>query len=214
MRWPFGPPHLTLKPSPKTKTPKNKTTKTKKQKKEKKKKRKQKNKKIQKYPKRAFQLLVNLLFLFGGCPKFPFLTTLPKTHAHKKHFKNGVSATRFLEKQFCVTKRPFLDKKTNPETPVIFFFLPFSSLSTTRNTNISWNPYFYSVLANLKVRFFKIQTLTQKLEKLNVCTFFFKAIFWKLPDNWAPRKTHNDNWAKQKSPETPTLIVRKWPWTS
>ena len=58
MRWPFGPPHLTLKPSKKNRT---KTKKTKKEKKARKKKPKRKTAKI---PKIAFQLSVKFSF-FG-----------------------------------------------------------------------------------------------------------------------------------------------------
>ena len=125
MRWPFGPPHLTLKPS------KNNTKKTKKGKKKKRKKTQTKNPKIQK---RAFQLSVNFSF-FGGCPKFPFLTTWPKKRAPKKHNKNRGFSNPFFGKQFCVTSRPLLDKKPNPEIPIILFS-PFSSFSTTKTTKI------------------------------------------------------------------------------
>ena len=67
-----------------------------------------------------------------------------------KKARNRGFSKAFFEKQICVTKRPFLDnKEPNPEIPVIIF-LPFSSLSSTKNTKISWNPNFHSVLANLK----------------------------------------------------------------
>ena len=46
-------------------------------------------------------------------------------------------------------------KNTNPEIPVIIFFA-FFFFSTTKNTTISWNPYFYSALANLKKRSFRL----------------------------------------------------------
>ena len=72
MRWPFGPPHLTLKPSKKnTKTKKNKKQKTKKKKKKPK-------KKQQKYQKIAFQLSVKFFLFLGGFSKFPFLHLGPK----------------------------------------------------------------------------------------------------------------------------------------
>ena len=74
MRWPFGPPHLTLKPSKTKNKNKKKQNKIKKKKNKKNKGKKQKN---TKYQKRAFQLWVNFFF-FGGCPKFPFLDNLDK----------------------------------------------------------------------------------------------------------------------------------------
>ena len=41
-------------------------------------------------------------------------------------------------------------QKTQIQKFQLSFFFCISSLSTTKNTNISWNPYIYSVLANLK----------------------------------------------------------------
>ena len=78
-------------------------------------------------------------------------------------------------------------QKTQIQKFQLSFFLPFS-LATTKSTQISWNPYFCSVLTNLKTNIFKIQLKTEK-KKNNVCTLFLKkAIFRKLPDNWAPQK--------------------------
>ena len=159
MRWPFGPPHLTLKPSKKNKTKKTKkktkqkTTQKKKQKKEKPRKKK---KKTQKYQKRPFQLSVKIFFFFWqGIQKLPFFDTLAQKTRTQKHYKNRGFSLFFFGKKLCVTKRPFLDKKNpNSEIPVIIFFLAFFSLSKTKNTKICWNPYFYSVLANLKKREF------------------------------------------------------------
>ena len=68
MRWPFGPPHLTLKPS--KKTPKTKKKKTKKQQEK-----RSPPKKQQKYQKIAFQLSVTFFF-FGWLLKISFFDTL------------------------------------------------------------------------------------------------------------------------------------------
>ena len=59
-----------------------------------------------------------------------------------------------------------------------FVFLPFF-LFQKQKTKICWNPYFYSVLANLKKdNFPKIKLKTQKFEKPKFCTLFSKkAIF-------------------------------------
>ena len=113
MRWPFGPPHMTLKPSKKHK--KNKTNKTnKKTNKEKKRKKKKKKKarKHKKYSKMSFSVISeNFLLFWVGVQNFPFLTTWPKKRAPKKHYKNRGFRAFFFEKQMCVTKRPFLDPK-------------------------------------------------------------------------------------------------------
>ena len=80
MRWPFGPSHLTLKPS-KRKHQKTKKYKDKKNKKRKNKK-KQKNTKIPK--KKLFSYQSNFSFAFGGCPNFPFFDNLAeKTRTQK-----------------------------------------------------------------------------------------------------------------------------------
>ena len=152
MRWPFGPPHLTLKPSKKN------TKKQNPQKQQKKKKRKKKEKvKTQKYQKIGFQLSVKIFFFWGGVQKLPFLTTWPRKRAPKKHYKNRGFSKAFLEKNSYASRNGhFWTKKHKSRNFSYHFFLPFSSLSTTKNTKISWNPYFYSVLANLKKRSFKI----------------------------------------------------------
>ena len=156
MRWPFGPPHLTLKPSKKTK--KQKTKKNQKQKKQKKKtKEREKNPKTQKWQKKSFSVISQIFPFFWWVSKISFFDNLAKKRAPQKHYKNRGFSNPFSGNQFWVTKRPFLDQKNpNPEIPVIIFLLPFSSLTTTKNTKISWNPYFYSVLADLKKRIFKI----------------------------------------------------------
>ena len=65
-------------------------------------------------------------------------------------------------------------------------------------------PLSYSVLTNLKKENFQLQIL--KIEEPNFCTLFLKkAIFRKLPDNWAQKK-QNDNWVCKKSLETTIKI--------
>ena len=130
MRWPFGPPHLTLKPSKKTR--KHEKKKRKKQKKKKQRKEK-KTKKTQKYQKRAFQLSINFFSFLVGVQNFPFLTTRPKERAPKNTIKIGVSAAHFLENSFASRNGHFWTRKPNPEIPVIFFVFCFSSLATTKN---------------------------------------------------------------------------------
>ena len=118
MRWPFGPPHLTLEPSKKIKKNKKQTNK------QTKKKKGEENKNTKR---RALQLSINFFF-FGGCPKCPFLTTWPKKRPTTKHYKSWVFSKAFFEKQMCVTKRLFLDKKQNLKVqlsfllPILFSF--------------------------------------------------------------------------------------------
>ena len=125
MRWPFGPPHLTLKPSKKNKTKKNKKKKTKnntkKTKTRKTKKEKEKNTKIPK--KELFSYQSKFSFFLTGYPKIAFFDTLAQKTRTQKHYKNRGFSLFFFGKKLCVTKRPFLDKKNpNSEIPVIIFF--------------------------------------------------------------------------------------------
>ena len=154
MRWPFKPPHMTLKPS-KRNTKNNKTKKNKKGQK-----REKKTRKNKKYSKMSFSVISENFPLFWvGVQNFPFLTTWPKKRAPKKHYKNRGFSQLFFGKHICVTKRPFLDQKNlHSQIPIIIFFCLFSSLSTTENTKKCWNPYFYSVLANQKKIIFKFHT--------------------------------------------------------
>ena len=119
MRWPFGPPHLTLKPSKKTKhkkqTKKKHTQKknTKKPKKTTTKKEKVKNTKIPK--KELFSYQSKFSFFLTGYPKIAFFDTLAQKTRTQKHYKNRGFSLFFFGKKLCVTKRPFLDQK-NPNS--------------------------------------------------------------------------------------------------
>ena len=149
MRWPFGPPRLTLKPS------QNKKTKKQNQKNKKKKEKVKNTKNTQKNELFSYQSKVSCFW--GGVQKFAFFDNLAqKARTQKNTITIGVSARHFWKKQLLRHETAtFGQKNTNPEIPVIIF-LPFSSLSTTENTKICRNPYFYSVLANLKKIIFNI----------------------------------------------------------
>ena len=155
MRWPFGPPHLTLKPSRKTK--KNKT----------------KKKQNTKIPKKTFQLSINF-FCFGGWPKFPLFDNLAKKRAPKKHYENRGFSKAFFENRYASRSGHFWIKKTQIPKFQLSFLVVFFSFST-KNTTINWNPDFYSVLANLKKENF--QNLKLKHRKLK--TQFLHPLFEK-----------------------------------
>ena len=146
MRWPFGPPHLTLKPSPpikNKKAKKNKTKKTQKIRNEK------KTRKTQKYKNWAFQLSVNFFFVFGGCPKFPFLTTWPKKPTPKNKVKIGVSAKHFLKNR-CASRNGHFGTKNQIQKFQLSFFVASSFLFQQQKPKMLLKPLFYSVLANQK----------------------------------------------------------------
>ena len=86
MRWPFRPPHLTLKPSKKQKNKKLKNEKG-----------KIKQEKPTYTQKWAFQLSVKISFL-GRVSKISFLTTWPKKRAPPKHYKTRGFSKLFFEK--------------------------------------------------------------------------------------------------------------------
>ena len=149
-----------------------------------------------------------------GVQNFPFLTTWPKNAHPKNTIKIWGFSNPFFAKQFWVTKRPFLDKKNpNPEIPVIIFFGPFSSLTTTKNTKNSWNPYFYSVLADLKKENFQNLNLKhRKLKNPIFAPFFWKRLFLEncqIIGNKKNTHTHNDNWAKKKIAWNPYFYSAK-----
>ena len=131
MRWPFGRPHLTLKPSKKKQHPpkKNKTENNKKKLKTRKtKKEKVKNTKI---PKKSFSVISQTFLFLTGYPKIAFFDTLAQKTRTQKHYKNR-GFSRFFLKKLCFTKRPFLDKKTNSEIPVIIFLAFFLFQKNTK----------------------------------------------------------------------------------
>ena len=140
MRWPFGPPHLTLKPSKKNKKKKKTKKKKKKQKKENK---GQKNKEITKIPKKSFSVISQFFLFLVGVQNFPFLTTWPKKRAPKKHYKNRGFSNPFCGKQFWVTKRPFLDKKSQIQKfQLSFFFCLFLLLQQQKTQKLAETPIF------------------------------------------------------------------------
>ena len=133
MRWPFGPPHLTLKPSKKNQHKKNK----------KEKKNKTKNRKKQNILKNELFNYQSKFSFFGWVSKISFFWQLGPKSAHPQNtIKIGVSAFSFWKK-ICVTKRPFLDQKTQIQKfQLSFLFCLLSSLSTTKNSNNLLKPLF------------------------------------------------------------------------
>ena len=75
MRWPFGPPHLTLKPS-KKKHKNKKRNKENKRKNKKKTRKKEAKQKQQKYPKISLSVISQIFHFLGGFSRFPFFDTL------------------------------------------------------------------------------------------------------------------------------------------
>ena len=129
MRWPFGPNLETLQKNKKTKKTKNN-----------KEIKKPKKQKISKNELFSYQSIF-LIFLVG-VQNFPFLTTWPRKRAPPKHYKNRGFSKPIFEKQMCVTKRPFLDKKNpNSEIPVIIFCL-FFSFNNKKHKNAAETPIF------------------------------------------------------------------------
>ena len=107
MRWPFGPPPLTLKPSPKNKNKTKEVTPPKKR-------RTKNNTKTNKYQKKSFAVINQNFLSFLFWPEKPFFDNLAQNaRTPPKHYKNGVSENQFWKKQLCVTKRPFLDPPKN-----------------------------------------------------------------------------------------------------
>ena len=126
MRWPFGPPHLTLKPSNKKhqKKPKKNQTKQNQTKKQKKEKKGSPKKKQQKHQKIAFQLSVKFFLFWVAFQNFPFLTPWPRKRAPKKHYKNRGFRAFFLESRCASLNGHFWTKKPQIYKFQLSFFLP------------------------------------------------------------------------------------------
>ena len=143
---------------------------------------------------------MKIFFFFGWVSKNCLFSQLGPKSAHPKNtIEIGVSATHFVENSSESRNGHFWTKKSQIQKfQLSFFFLLFSSLTTTKNTKISWNPYFYSVLAHLKKENFQNWNLKhRKLKNPNFAPFFWKRLFL---ENWliiGNKKTHNDNWAQK-----------------
>ena len=116
MRWPFRPPHLTLKPSKKNNPPKKQ----------------KKQKKIKSTKKELFSYQPNFSFILVGVQIFPFLTTWPKKHAPKNTIKIGVS-TIFLKNRSGSRSGHFLTKKTQNQKFQLSFVFAFFFFFNNKN---------------------------------------------------------------------------------
>ena len=147
MRWPFGPPHLTLKPS-RTKTQKHKNKKRNKENKRKNKKKQEKKKpqkKQQKYPKISFSVISQMfLFFWVAFQNFPFLTPWPRKRAPKKHYKNrAFRAFFFLLESRCASRNGhFWTKKTKIHKFQLSFFFAYFLLFQQQKTQNLLKPLF------------------------------------------------------------------------
>ena len=127
MRWPFGPPHLTLNPPKKNKQKKNKKKQNKKQHKKKPKKKQNKEKvKNTKIPKtELFSLSVKIFFFWQGIQKLPFFDTLAQKTRTQKHYKHRGFSLFFLERSYASRNGHFWKKKPKFRNSSYHYFLAF-----------------------------------------------------------------------------------------
>ena len=143
MRWPFGPPHLTLKPSKKKHRNKKQTKKPKKQK-QKKRKKEAPNKKQQKHQKNSFSVISQIFpFFWVAFQNFPFLTPWPRKRAPKNTIKIGVSGPFFL-KSSCVSRngRFWTKKPKIYKFQLSFFFAYFLLFQKQKTPKSAETPIF------------------------------------------------------------------------
>ena len=114
------------------------------------------------------------VFFFWWVSKISLFANLAKQARPKKHNKIWGFSKACFEKQICVTKQPFLDQKTQIQKFQLPFYLPIFFSFNNKNQKLAETPNFYSVPANLKKRFCKSQTKTEKIEKPNFCTLVLK----------------------------------------
>ena len=128
MRWPEGPPHLTLEPSKKN---------TKQQKRKKKRGKKNKNKRTQKYPKKSFSVISHF-FLFWWVSRISLFDNLAKkARTQKNTIKIGVSTTHFLDNSFASRNGHFWTKENQIQKFQLSvfgaFFFSFNNRKHTKN---------------------------------------------------------------------------------
>ena len=119
-------------------------------------------------------------FFLVGFQKLSFLTTWPKN----AHPQNTIEVSAFFQKKnICVTKRPVLDQKPDPEIPVIILFCLFLLFKTTKTQTIA-KPLFLWCFSKRKNNF---QRLNLKQRKIAPFLGKRRTIFRTLPDNWAQK---------------------------
>ena len=131
MRWPFGPPHLTLKPSKKNNEQKKKT----------------KQEKTEKTNNKRFSKLsfsVISLFFFGvGVQNFLFFDYLAQKNAHPQNtIKIRVSAFSFLKKDMRHETAIFGPKKPKSRNSSYLFFLAYLLLFQQQKPQKTLKPLF------------------------------------------------------------------------
>ena len=139
MGWPFGPPHLTLKPSNKKhqKNQKKKTNKKNQTKKQKKRKKRSPPKKTAKTPKNSFSVVSQIFPFWVAFQNFPFLTPWPRNCAPKKHYKNRGFRAFFWKADVRHETAIFGPKNPKFINFSYHFFLPiFFSLQNKKHTNL------------------------------------------------------------------------------
>ena len=140
MRWPFGPPHLTLKPSNKKHQKTKKTNKQKTKQKNKKKEKKKPKKKTAKTPKNCFSVISQIFPFLGGFSKFPFFDTLaqwPRKRAPNKHYKTRGFRAFFLESRCASRNGHFWTKKPKIYKFQLSFFFAYFLLFQKQKTQKS-----------------------------------------------------------------------------
>ena len=129
MRWPFGPTHMTLKPSKE----KQKTTKHE----------KKKTRKTKKYSKMSFSVISQIFLLFWvGVQNFPFLDNLAQKARTLKHYKNRCFSQRFLRKTYASRNGHFWTKKTKFRNSNYHFFACFLLFQQHKPPKIAETPIF------------------------------------------------------------------------
>ena len=183
MRWPSG--HLTWPLNPQKKKQKTKENKQKQETKKDKKEKKEKKEKKTKLPKKELFRYQSMFWWVSNMSLFCQLGPLKR--APPKHYKNRGFSKAFFEKEICVTKRPCLDKKLIQKLQLSFFAY-FLLLQQQKTYKMGWDPYFYSVFANLKEDNFQILNLKhRKLKNPNFAPVFlenFKIIGHQENTKW------------------------------
>ena len=123
----------------------------------------------------SFSVISQNFLIFWWVSKNSLFWQLGPESAHPQNtIKIGVSAHQFLKNSYASRNGHFWTKKTQTHKFQLSIFFAFFFSFNNKNTKICWNPYFYSVLANLKKENFQKFNLKQRNLKNPIFAPFFR----------------------------------------
>ena len=123
----------------------------------------------------------NSFFIWGVSKNSLFWQLGPESAHPKNTIQMGVSARHFWKNSYASRNGHFWTKKPKSRNSSYHFLALFFSCNN-KTQKSCWNPYFCSVLANLKKENFQNKNLKQRNSKNPILApFFWKRLFL---ENW------------------------------